>query len=304
MTGSGMKGAGPEGSGGEPTLREVLRRAEARLREAGVEQPALDARLLMQDALGLRREDLLIQALKRVTPAMAGRVDALIERRAAREPVSRILGHREFWSLDFALSPATLDPRPDTETIVETALGLVPDRSAPLDILDLGTGTGCILLALLSELPAARGIGIDIQPDAVAVAEANARRLGLSARASFRVGDWTSALGPGDPERGFDLVVSNPPYIPDGDIPGLQPEVADYEPRAALAGGRDGLDAYRALGSQVAAVLKEDGRFAFEVGQGQAPEVGEILRSSGLVVDGSRHDLGGVERCLFGRAGR
>lgn len=285
--------------GGEPTLRELQRRAEARLRAAGVEQPGLDARLLMQHALGLRREDLLIQALKRITPAMAERVEALVERRAAREPVSRILGRREFWSLDFALSPATLDPRPDTETIVETALGLVPDRSAPLRILDLGTGTGCILLALLSELPAARGLGIDIQPGAVATAASNAGRLGLSGRAEFRIGDWASGL-----DREFDLVVSNPPYIPEGDIAGLQPEVAEYDPSAALAGGRDGLDAYRALGPQVAAVLKEGGRFLFEVGQGQVLAATRILRGAGLVVEGSRHDLGGVERCLFGRAGR
>lgn len=287
------------GSGAEPTLRDVQRRAEVRLREAGVEQPGLDVRLLMQHALGLRREDLLIQALKRVTPAMAARVEALVGRRAAREPVSRILGRREFWSLDFALSPATLDPRPDTETVVEAALGLVPDRAAGLRILDLGTGSGCILLALLSELPAARGLGIDVQPEAVATAVANADRLGLSERAGFRAGDWACGL-----EGGFDLVVSNPPYIPEGDIPGLQPEVSGYDPTVALAGGRDGLDAYRALGPQVAAVLKEGGGFVFEVGQGQASAVAQILRDAGLVVEGSRYDLGGVERCLLGRVGR
>lgn len=280
-----------------PTLREVLRACEASLREAGVDTPELDARLLVQHALGMRREDLLIQALKRLTPPMVERVFGFVGRRAAREPVSRILGRREFWSMDFALDASTLDPRPDTETLVEAALALVPDRGAALSILDLGTGTGCILLALLGELPRARGLGIDVQAAAIATAAANARRLGFASRAGFRQGDWATGL-----EERFDLVLSNPPYIPDADIPALEPEVAVHDPRAALAGGPDGLDAYRRLAPQVAAVLKPGGHFVFEVGAGQVPAVTEIFTASGLVVDGTRHDLGRVERCVFGRA--
>lgn len=280
-----------------PTLREVLRACEARLKEAGVESPGLDARLLVQHALGMRREDLLIQALKRLTPAMVERVLGFVERRAAREPVSRILGRREFWSLEFVLDASTLDPRPDTETLVEAALALVADRNAALSVLDLGTGTGCILLALLAELPRARGVGIDVQEAAVATAAAKARRLGFAPRADFRRGDWAAGL-----EERFDLVLSNPPYIPDGEIAALAPEVAVHDPRAALAGGPDGLDAYRRLAPQVAAVSKPGGRFVFEVGAGQVPAVTEICAASGLVVDGIRHDLAGVERCVFGRA--
>lgn len=286
------------GRPGTPTLREVQRDAEARLRDAGVASPELDARLLIQHALGLRREDLLIQARKQLSPPMVERVLTLVGRRVLREPVSRIVGRREFWSLDFRLDSSTLDPRPDTETLVEAALDMVPDRSVPLHLLDLGTGTGCILLALLSELPHAVGVGIDIQPGAVTTARVNARMLGLSGRARFEAGDWAHGL-----DRRFDLVVSNPPYIPEGEIAALEPEVSVHDPRAALAGGADGLDAYRRLAPEFAALLKPGGRWAVEVGIGQAATVMEIFSAADLVVEGTKHDLGGVERCVFGRSG-
>lgn len=288
------------------TLRRLRRSLEARLTAAGVDTPELDARLLLQEASGLSRDRLLIDADRPVADAAAARAWALIERRAAREPVSRILGRREFWSLEFALDSSTLDPRPDSETVIETALAAIPDRAAPLRLLDLGTGTGCLLLALLRELPHATGIGLDISPAAVAAAAGNAASLGLADRAVFLAGDWRDGLGPrlsGAVVDGavFDVVVANPPYIPDAEIAGLQPEVRAFDPHAALAGGADGLDAYRALAPQLAGVLSPGGVVVFEVGAGQAPAVAALLAAAGLAVSGTARDLAGVERCVAGR---
>jgi release factor glutamine methyltransferase len=278
-----------------PLLREVLRHAEALLREAGVDTPELDARILMGASLGMTREHMLIHATARLNPAQVGRVLGFIARRVDREPVSRILGRREFWSLDFHLSPATLDPRPDSETLIDEALAGIPDRKAPLSILDLGTGTGCLLLALLSELPNAAGAGIDRSEEAVATATANARRLGFGQRARFAVGDWGAGLS----ER-FDLVVSNPPYIPEAEIETLAPEVVRFDPLAALAGGPDGLDAYRTIVAQLSNLLKSNGKVIFEVGAGQAADVARLLVTAGFSGIGTRCDLGRVERAVFG----
>jgi release factor glutamine methyltransferase len=280
-----------------PLLREVLRHAEALLREAGVDTPELDARLLMGAALGMTREHMLIHATARLNPAQVTRVLGFIARRAAREPVSRILGRREFWSLDFHLSPATLDPRPDSETVIEEALASLPDKQAPLSILDLGTGTGCLLLALLSELPNATGTGVDRSEEAVTTAMANARRLWLGQRARFTVGDWGTGL-----TEPFDLVISNPPYIPDGDIESLSPEVVRFDPLAALAGGPDGLDAYRAIVAQLPNLLKSHGKVIFEVGAGQSSDVAALLDAAGFTGIGTRRDLAGVERTVFGHS--
>lgn len=282
------------------TLRRLRRLLEARLIEAGVDTPELDARLLLQEALGFSRDRLLIDADRPVPDAAAARVRALVERRAAREPVSRILGRREFWSLEFALDPSTLDPRPDSETVVETALAAIPDRAAPLRLLDLGTGTGCLLLALLRELPHATGIGLDISPAAVVAAAGNAARLGLADRAAFMAGDWRDGLVPRLAGAAFDVVVANPPYIPDAEIAGLQPEVRTFDPHAALAGGADGLDAYRALAPQLLNVVSPGGVVVFEVGAGQAPAVAALLAAAGLVVSGTARDLAGIERCVAG----
>lgn len=278
-----------------PLLREVLRHAEALLREAGVDTPELDARILMGASLGMTREHMLIHATARLNPAQVGRVLGFIARRVDREPVSRILGRREFWSLDFQLSPATLDPRPDSETLIDEALAGIPDRKAPLSILDLGTGTGCLLLALLSELPNAAGTGIDWSEEAVATATANARRLGLGHRARFAAGDWGTGLS----ER-FDLVVSNPPYIPEAEIETLAPEVVRFDPVAALVGGPDGLDAYRMIIAQLPNLLKSNGKVIFEVGAGQSGDVSALLASAGFGGIGTRRDLGGVKRAVFG----
>jgi release factor glutamine methyltransferase len=274
--------------------RQALKDAVARLRAAGVETPVLDARLLVQHALGADWNQLYIGPDRELTERERADLGQLLDRRVAREPVSRILGRREFWSLELLVGPDTLDPRPDTETIVDAALKLVPRRDLHLRILDLGTGTGAILLALLTELPSATGLGVDRAPGAVATATENARLLGLEGRARFRNGDW----GRGIEER-FDLIVANPPYIRRDDIAGLAPEVRDFDPLLALDGGPDGLDAYRALAPDLERLLDPGGCAVLEVGQGQAAAVSRILEAAGLRPAGSARDLGGIERCVI-----
>lgn len=278
---------------GLPTVRELLDTAAARLAAAGVDDPRRDARLLLAAAMDTDAAALLAHVGRVIDGDAADRFGRSIARRAAREPVSRILGRREFWSLGFRVTPATLDPRPDSETLIEAALEGIADRAAPLTLLDLGTGSGCLLLALLSELPRAIGIGVDRDPAAVAAAAVNADALGFADRATFQVGDWAAGLA-----RRFDLVVSNPPYVPEGEIDRLAPEVARFEPRTALAGGADGLDAYRALAPQMAALLRDGGRAVLELGAGQHAAVAAILVAAGLEINGFRSDLGGVLRCV------
>jgi release factor glutamine methyltransferase len=214
-----------------------------------------------------------------------------------REPLSRILGRREFWGLEFGLSPDTLDPRPETETVVEAVLRRFPDRKAPFTFLDLGTGTGCILMALLFEFQAATGFGLDIAAGASMTARRNAAALGLVGRAHFLVGDWGTAVS-----GRFDAIVSNPPYIARSALADLPREVALYDPCSALDGGPDGLGAYRSLVVDVPRLLKPGGVFAGEVGAGQAPAVAAMLRASGLTIDGCEHDLAGLARCVVARA--
>lgn len=221
------------------------------------------------------------------------RLAGYVRRRVAHEPYSRIRGAREFWSLDFALSPDTLDPRPDSETLIEAALAALPDRRAPLRVVDLGTGTGALLLALLSEYPDAVGLGVDILPGAVATAVRNAATLGLANRAQFVAGDWAEAnLGAAD------VILANPPYISSSEIVALPPEVVRFDPRCALDGGNDGVTAYRVLAPVVQRTLKPDGWAFFELGDGQAEAVARIMTAAGLRVAGTRRDLAGCERCL------
>jgi release factor glutamine methyltransferase len=216
-----------------------------------------------------------------------------VTRRAAGEPYSRLRGRRQFWSLDFALTPDTLDPRADSETLIEAALAHLPDRTAALKLVDFGTGCGCLLLALLSELPNASGIGVDILPGAAATARLNAAALGLGHRASFIVGRWGEAIS-GD----VDVILANPPYIPSGDIDGLAPEVAKHEPHAALDGGDDGLAAFRELAGDLGRLLRSGGIASVEVGQGQASKVALVMADAGLSVRAIGRDLSGIERVL------
>ncbi len=264
-----------------------------RLAAAGIAEARREARLVVALAMGVEPAVTLGWPERRLDAAAAARLAVLAQRRAAREPYARLAGRRPFWTLDLALSPATLDPRPDSETLIEAALALLPDRSAPLRLLDFGTGSGCLLLALLSEFPEARGIGIDVMPGAVAVARRNAAAAGLAGRAAFAVGDWGGALG-----GTADVIVANPPYICSGDIDSLAPEVARYEPRMALDGGSDGLDAYRRLAGDTARLLRSGGLGLFELGEGQAAAVAHLMSGAGLAVKEIRRDLAGIERVL------
>ncbi len=276
------------------TLRATLADAAETLAAAGLENPRSEARLLLGAALGVGAE-VLLGAPERVMETGQRRLfDALVGRRAAGEPAAYILGEREFWSLPFRVSRDTLIPRPDSETLVEVALDDIDDRAAPRRLLDFGTGSGCLLLALLSELRQASGVGVDVSPGALAVARANAARLGLGNRSRFLCGDWGQAL-----RGGFDLIVANPPYIEDREMAALSPEITRYEPASALGGGLDGMACYRALAPDLARLLRPGGRAVIEVGAGRADAVAAIMAAQGLVESGRRSDLAGVERCIL-----
>lgn len=276
-----------------PTIGEAVAATAARLEPAGIVEARREARLLVALALGVDPGAILGYPERRLDEAAEARLAALVTRRAAREPFSRLAGRRGFWSADFILSPDTLDPRPDSETLVETALELLPDRAAALRLIDFGTGTGCLLLALLSELPNATGIGVDVLPGAVAVARRNAAALGLGHRAAFAAGHWDKAI-----KGRADVILANPPYIPSQEIDALAPEVALYEPRRALDGGVDGLRAYRDLAQASRRLLAPQGLALFEVGAGQAPAVAAMMGQAGLTLRAIRRDLAGIERCV------
>lgn len=280
------------------TVGAFLCQAGQILRAAAIENPRLEARLLLGHALGATPEQLIRDPRAPVPPDAAARFRAAIAARLDAKPVAHILGSQGFWTLDLAVSPATLIPRPDSETLVEAALDLFPDPAASLRVLDLGTGTGCLLLAVLAERPNAVGIGVDLIPEAAALAAANARRSGLADRAAFLAGNWDAALS-----GRFDLVLSNPPYIESGAIAGLMPEVARHEPRSALDGGADGLGAYRLLVAALPRLLQAGGAAVLELGTGQLPAVAALAREGGLIVDSCRPDLAGTPRALVLRAG-
>ncbi len=277
------------------TQRGALKDAVKRLKDSGIDMPVLDARLLLQFALGVDWAALFTGPDRELTQFETDTIDALLRRRLTREPISRIVGRRGFWKFDLAISPSTLDPRPDTEALVMAVLKLVPDQHAPLSILDLGTGSGAIVLALLNEMPNAKGVGLDISEEATATAAANALELGMQERVDFLMRDWHDGV-----DGQFDIVVSNPPYIPAGDIAGLEPEVKDYDPHAALDGGLDGLDAYRALATLVPDVLKSGGLLALEVGIGQAEAVEQIFAAAFTGFERWK-DLGNVDRVITAR---
>ena len=283
-------------SGGPPSrsFGEAVASLTPRLAAAGIAEARREARLLVALAAGVEPATVLGWPERRLDAAAETRLAELAGRRAAREPYARLVGRRQFWSLDFALSPETLDPRPDSETLIEAALARLPDRRAALRLLDLGTGSGCLLLALLSELDNAYGVGVDLLPGAAATARRNAASLGLADRAVFAVGRWGEAL-----VGSMDVILANPPYICSELIDSLAPEVARYEPRAALDGGGDGLDAYRALAAETKRLLKRGGIALFELGAGQATAVAALMAEAGLAPEGTRRDLAGIERVLI-----
>jgi release factor glutamine methyltransferase len=282
------------------TVETARRTLAARFKSESIDSAELDARILLGAVLGLDLTGIITAAGRLLTSDQSIRLEEFTRRRLAGEPVARIVGLREFWGLPLHLSPATLVPRPDTETLVELALEMLrasPPSGRPLRIADLGTGSGAILLALLSELPDAFGYGTDISIDALRTARGNAVHLGLAARAEFLACDYVAALaGP------FDLIVSNPPYIRSADIPSLATEVRDHDPRRALDGGTDGLDAYRALIPQTARLLAPGGVLAVEVGEGQSADVERLMAAAGLTLEGPpKADLAGIPRAVAGR---
>jgi release factor glutamine methyltransferase len=280
---------------------EVARRAlTARFRSADIESAELDARILTGYVLGLDLTGVIAAAARLLTDDEVTRLDDYAQRRIAGEPIARIIGIKEFWGLPLRLSPATLVPRPDTETVVEAALEMLRAESmcdSPLRIADLGTGSGAILLALLSELPNAFGVGTDINEAALRTARDNARQLGFAGRTGFVACDYAAALC-----GGFDLMVSNPPYIRSADIVSLGVEVRDHDPQRALDGGADGLDAYRLIAPEAARRLAPGGALVVEVGRGQSVDVEGLLSAAGLTpADAPKTDLAGIRRAVLGR---
>lgn len=255
-----------------------------------------DARALLRAAAGLTRLDLAMSPQAPLSEEEADKLSHYAARRAAREPVSRILGERGFWTLDLVVAPNVLDPRADTETLVETALSLVDARDAPLEILDLGCGSGAIVCALLSEWPRARAVAVDLSPHACAATAGNLMRCGVADRARVVRGRWGESLA-----GRYDVIVSNPPYVRAGDIPALDPEVRLYDPALALDGGPDGLDCYRTIVADLPRLLKSDGIVAFEVGSDQAVGVAALLGDKGFGVVKVGRDAGGHERVVAAR---
>lgn len=275
------------------TLAGALSGAQRILAAAGVPNPQLEARLLASHALGITSEMVLGYPERRVDLGRKAKFDAAVNRRAQREPLAHILGRREFWSLSFHVGHHTLVPRPDTETLVEAVLNWLGGHNGDLRILDLGTGSGCILLALLAELPRAWGVGVDLSMHALEIARQNAAALGLADRADFVRGDWANGL-----HGRFDVVISNPPYIADRDIIGLEPEVSQFEPRLALSGGPDGLTAYRAIVPHLGRLLARNGSAFLEIGAGGAADVTKLVREQGFEHIEIKDDFASIPRCV------
>jgi release factor glutamine methyltransferase len=277
------------------TLVQAWTSARKRLEAVGIDSPVIDARLLVEAAADASRVDIVTDPYRALSQAQEDRLEDYVARRERREPVSHILGRKGFWKIMLSVTPDVLTPRPDTEVIVDHALRAFDEHRA-FSVLDLGVGSGAILLSILAERPRAKGLGVDVSEEALAVARENAARLGLEKRVALLRGDWTAGL---DAES-FDLVVSNPPYIPSADIAGLDPEVRDHEPRLALDGGADGLDAYRLLAPEILRVLRPGGRFLVEIGHDQSQAVEPLFRAAGGLNVATLKDLSDRHRVVWG----
>ena len=281
----------------ETSIDRAINDAAQILGNAGIETGRLDARCLLGHILATQPAALAGRRDEVLTVEVLHRFSGLVARRAERIPVSRIIGEREFWSMSFSLSSSVLDPRPDSEALIEALLSRIKDRTAPLRLLDLGTGSGCLLAALLKELPRSTGIGVDIIADALIVARRNLIRNGLGRRAQFLCSNWTQALR----DKSFDIVLANPPYIPWRNSRGLAPEVIDHDPQIALFAGSDGLAAYRTLLPDLHRVVQSKGIIALEIGTDQRSDVTSMLEGWGFTDIEFEYDLSGIERCLLAR---
>ncbi len=279
----------------EHTLVGAWAATRKRLEAAAVDSPAIDARLLLEAAAGATRTDIISEPKRNLTADQLAVLETYVARRERREPISHILGTRGFWKIMLRVTPDVLTPRPDTETLLDATLPAFAE-SAGFSVLDLGVGSGAVLLAILAERPRARGLGVDVSESALAVARENAANLGLADRVALVRGDWTFGLA----TDGFDLVVSNPPYVPSADIASLDPEVRDFEPHLALDGGSDGLDAYRVLAPEILRVLKPGGIFAVEIGPGQRQAVEHLFIHAGAISVRCVRDLSDRERVIAG----
>jgi release factor glutamine methyltransferase len=277
------------------TLVSAWSGAKRRLELAGVDSPVIDARLLVQAAAGASRTDIIADPHRRLSADQSADLERLLGRRERREPISHILGVQGFWTITLRVTPDVLTPRPETESILDFVMAVYPGPE-PFRVLDLGVGSGALLLAILAERPAATGLGVDISEKALAVARDNAANLGLTDRVALRRGDWTAGLD----DASFDLVVANPPYIRSGDLAGLDPEVRDHEPWLALDGGPDGLEAYRRLAGGIPRVLRPGGRFAVEIGHDQGPDVAALFAQAGAEAVRVSRDLGDRDRVVTG----
>lgn len=272
-------------------MSDILGAATRRLAEAGIESPRREARILLARILGISSNSLLTTP-PRVNAADAVRYEALIERRLSREPLAYIIGEREFWSLPFKVGPGVLIPRPETETLIEQLRTSFPDPNTPLSILDLGTGSGCLLVAALHEYPRAHGMGVDVSSRALKFAAENLGKHGLAKRGRLEENDFSRITGR------FDVILSNPPYVPSGEIAGLERDVRDFEPKAALDGGPDGLSAYRLLAGLLPNLLAKGGIAFLEIGQGQETGVSALMEAAGLKIGGIVRDLADIPRCV------
>lgn len=277
------------------TLKEVRKKAVCLLEETAKGTSRLDVDLLLGMALRLDPLEIILDPSRKVSGHEAADFEALLARRAAREPMSQILGKKAFWSLEFKVSRDCLTPRPDSETLIEAALNVIPDRNRPLKILDLGTGSGCLLLSLMAELPGSRGVGVDISAKALVLARGNAARLGFGDRCEFIISDWTGQL---PASARFDIILANPPYIARAEKAGLAPDVRDYEPDIALFADEGGLKEYKKLAKVIPEFIAPGGHVFLEIGWQQGPQVRDIFSSTAAENIKIILDLAGRDRCI------